>query len=224
MCREAFKKNPWYNFSQRHRRIVILSFGLRKAYEFICCKQTRETFFARPQIVRFLCSECQWRINSQKGKAAPGTNPGNSSPKSIMASNIDSIGSSMQGVREPIVYQQGPAKVTELHYELPKGKHSNLVGSFSYRTVSPKAGQLKGRIAMEEKKLRDQTIKDRKKGKISHKKRAKIRCKIKYLQGQLCHEINSSPITRVCVHERDDDKSTATSSSSDAAYEVMLSK
>lgn len=137
-----------------------------------------------------------------------------------MSVSVDSAASAVAGVREPVTYQAGPAKVTELHYDLPKGKHSNLVGSFSYRTVSPKAGQLKGRIAMEEKKLRDQTVKDRKKGKVSHKKRARIRCKIKYLQGQLCHEINSSPITRVCVHERDDDGPRV---SADAAYDVQLS-
>lgn len=121
-------------------------------------------------------------------------------------------------------YREGNAKVTEHHYELPKGVHSNLVGSFSYRTVSPKAGQLKARIASESRKLKEQIVKDRQSGKISHKKRERIRGKMKYLQNQLNAEMAAAPITRVVVHERDDEESRDTSGSMEAmAYDLLLS-
>ncbi|MBD5558974.1 MAG: hypothetical protein HDQ87_01240 [Clostridia bacterium] len=119
-------------------------------------------------------------------------------------------------------YQEGRAKVTEHHYELPKGQHTNLVGSFSYRSVSPKAGQLKARIAMESRKLKAQEVKDRKTGKINHKKRERIKGKLKYLQNQLNAEIASSPITRIVVHERDDEEETSDSLES-KAYDLLLS-
>lgn len=126
--------------------------------------------------------------------------------------------------QQTYTYREGKAKVTEHHYELPKGVHSNLVGSFSYRTVSPKAGQLKARIASESRKLKAQVVKDRKSGKISHKKRERIRCKMKYLQDQLNAEMAAAPVTRVVVHERDDgDEADAAGSTEAVAYDLLLS-
>lgn len=121
-------------------------------------------------------------------------------------------------------YTEGQAKVTEHHYELPKGQHSNLVGSFSYRTVSQKAGQLKARLAQESQKLKRQEVSDRKEGRISGKKRARIRGKIRYLQNELNAEIARSPITRVVVHERDDSEEPDVSGSLEAqGYDLLLS-
>lgn len=126
--------------------------------------------------------------------------------------------------QQTYTYREGKARVTEHHYELPKGVHSNLVGSFSYRTVSPKAGQIKARIASESRKLKAQVLKDRKAGKVDHKKRERIRCKMKYLQDQLNAEVASSPITRVVVHEKDDDQDRDISGSMEAmAYDLLLS-
>ena len=126
--------------------------------------------------------------------------------------------------QQTYIYREGPAKVTEHHYELPKGQHTNLVGSFSYRTPSAKTGQLKARLAQESRKMKAQEIKDKKAGKVNHQKRARIKCRMKYLQDQLNAEIAKSPITRVVVRERDDESGEDTSRSLEAqAYNLLLS-
>lgn len=119
-------------------------------------------------------------------------------------------------------YQEGRAKVTEHHYELPKGQHSNLVGSFSYRTPSAKTGQLKARLAQESRKMKEQQVRDRREGKVNHKKRARIKCRMRYLQNELNNEIAKSPITRVVVHERDDEGEDTSGSMEAQAYNLML--
>lgn len=119
-------------------------------------------------------------------------------------------------------YQEGRARVTEHHYELPKGQSGNLAGSYSYRTVSAKAGQLKARIAGENRRLRAQILSDRRSGAVNHAKRARIKCRMKYLQDQLNNEIAASPVTKVVVHEKDDRKG-AGSSMEAQTYELLLS-
>lgn len=125
--------------------------------------------------------------------------------------------------QQTYTYREGPARVTEHHYELPKGQHSNLIGSYSYRTVSAKAGQLKARIAQEARKLKAQTVADRKNGKVNHRKRERIKCRMKYLQDQLNREIAASPITKVVVREREDDETESSGSMEARAFDLLLS-
>lgn len=104
-----------------------------------------------------------------------------------------------------IEYQQGPAKVTEHHYTLPKGQNSNLVGTFSYRQPSAKAGRLKAQLAVQKRKLKDLESREKATQTLQPKKKSVLRGRIKYLESELCREVASQPVTRVVVHEKGDD-------------------
>lgn len=116
-----------------------------------------------------------------------------------------SVTTGLTNAYQRVEYQCGPKKVTEHHYTLPKGKHSNLVGSFSYSQPSLKAGQLKSQIAVQKRKLQELETREKATQKLHPKKKNMLRGKIRYLESELCREVASLPVTRVCVHEQDDD-------------------
>lgn len=108
-------------------------------------------------------------------------------------------------IHKPVTYQCGPKKVTEYSYELPKGKHSNLIGSFSYTQPSAKAGRLKGQLAAQKMKLQKLEAKERTTLTAQPKKKQRLRAKIRYLENELCREVASLPVTHVSVREMEDD-------------------
>lgn len=118
-----------------------------------------------------------------------------------MAISVNSVSDAYTRVQ----YQCGPKKVTEHHYTLPKGKHTNLVGSFSYQQPSVKAGRLKAQIAAQKRKLQNLETHEKATQTLHPKKKKMLRGKIRYLENELCREVASLPVTRVVVHERDDD-------------------
>lgn len=102
----------------------------------------------------------------------------------------------------PKNYSVGRTRVTEYNYVLPKGKHSNLVGSFSYSPPSAKSGNLKAQISSMKGKL--QRLKYSKDGNTPAKRRW-LENKIRQLQSQLCAEVEAQGIVRVNVYEEDDE-------------------
>lgn len=138
------------------------------------------------------------------------TQPGNNVPKMEK--------SAARPVSHSFSYREGKAEVHEIHYEVEKGTNSNLIGSYSYRTESMKAGRLKTRIAVEKGKLRDAETKTAKKTKGGARERDKIKGRVKKLERQLSDEIASSPVTRVVVHEKMEEKGAE-----EKSYDLRLS-
>jgi len=106
-------------------------------------------------------------------------------------------------VSKPVTYMQGRTRVTEFNYALPKGKHANLLGSFSYSPPSNKAGILKARINSAKRQLQQLQREMQAQGSHYQKKQALL-CKIKYLEHQLCVEISAQGVVRVNVSEMED--------------------
>lgn len=101
-------------------------------------------------------------------------------------------------------YQCGSRTVVEHNYALPKGQHSNLVGSFSYRQPSLKAGRLKAQVAVQKRKLQELEAEERTSLTRLPKKKAVVRAKIRYLEDQLIREMASLTEVHVNVSELDD--------------------
>lgn len=108
----------------------------------------------------------------------------------------------MSSVSTTVTTERNGRKVIEHNYTLPKGAHSNLVGSYSYTATNAKVGRLKGRISMERSKLKRLESQN----KLNLKKKRSIQCKIKYLECQLNKEMSLLPLTKVNVYEKEDDK------------------
>lgn len=148
-------------------------------------------------------------------KTGAGTAAGTAGAK---VSTAEKTASAVSPVSHSFSYKEGKANVHEVHYEVEKGQNSNLVGSYSYKTESAKAGRLKTQLAMEKSKLRDVETKAPKNSKAAAKERGKIKNRVKKLQDQLKNEIDSSPVTRVVVHEK-----TEKADTEDLGYDLELS-
>lgn len=105
-------------------------------------------------------------------------------------------------IEKPKTYRKNGAQVTELNYYLPKGKHSNLIGSYSYSPPSLKSGKLQAQIRATKRQMEQLRRGDRSAGEY-FKKRQALQCKMKYLETKLSAEIGAQGVVRVNVHERE---------------------
>lgn len=106
-------------------------------------------------------------------------------------------------VYQPVQYREGRKTVTEYNYDLPKGQHSNLVGSFQYTVPTQKSGQLRAKVEIQKRKLQTLQARENITGKRNPKKKKALRCSIRYLENQLANEVASQPVVKVNVHEKD---------------------
>ena len=97
-------------------------------------------------------------------------------------------------------YRQGRTQVTEHDYHLPKGKHTNLLGSYSYSPPSLKSGTLRAQLRATRRQMEQLQRGSQPAGNYFRKKRA-LQCKMKYLETQLCAAVAAQGIVRVNVHE-----------------------
>lgn len=113
---------------------------------------------------------------------------------------------SLSHVYTPISYREGTKTIIEHNYELPKGQHSNLVGSWSYRPQSTKAGQLRATLQAKKRRLHDLQIRETAMRGLQPKKRRRLQCEIRYLENELAREMARIPEIRVNVRERENDE------------------
>lgn len=118
-------------------------------------------------------------------------------------STKNQISSPLQAVSRPTTYMMGRTRVTEFNYALPKGKHANLLGSFSYSPPSNKAGILKSRISSAKRQLQ-QLQRELKADGDNYRKKQALQCRIKYLESQLCAEVAAQGVVKVNVAELED--------------------